>query len=131
MKSTKRVYDMTDRELRAYKRKLRRQREQRKRMLAMMATVLLVFGFVCSYHSFTARANDANTPVAYKYYTDVVVKSGESLWTISDRYVDYSQYKNKQAYIDEVCSINNLYDGSDIRSGQRIVVPYYSTEFVR
>ncbi|MBR1854489.1 MAG: LysM peptidoglycan-binding domain-containing protein [Lachnospiraceae bacterium] len=130
MKNTKRVYDMTDRELRAHKRKLRRQREQRKKMLSLVFAIALTVICVCFYHSFTAKAND-NAPVSYKYYTDVIVKSGESLWTISDRYIDYSQYKSKQAYIDEVCWINSLYDASDIRSGQRLVVPYYSTEFVK
>ena len=121
---------MTDRELRAYKRKLRRQREQRRKvMMAAIAALIVITGFI-SYRSITTKASE-NVPVAYKYYTDVIVKGGETLWNISDHYIDYTQYKSKQAYIEEVCCINSLYDASDIRAGQRLVVPYYSTEFVR
>ena len=130
MNNTKRIYDMTDRELRAYKRKIRRQREQRKKLISITAALLLMVICVCSYRGITSKASD-NAPVAYKYYTDTVVKGGETLWSIADRYIDYDQYKSKQAYIDEVCCINNLYDASEIRAGQRLVVPYYSTEFVR
>lgn len=132
--SGKTIYDMTDRELRAYRRKLRRQREQRKKLfsaaVSFAAVLLLVIVCVCSYHGITSKASD-NAPVSYKYYTDVIVKGGDSLWTIADRYIDYDQYRSKQAYIDEVCCINSLYDESEIRPGQRLIVPYYSTEFVK
>lgn len=67
----------------------------------------------------------------FKYYTSITVQNGETLWGIADDYIDYSQYKNKNAYISEVMSINQLDDASDIISGQKLTVPYYSSEFIK
>lgn len=126
----KSIYEMTDRELRAYKRSIRRQRERRKKVVSIIAAIVLVIVCVVSYHSLTTDAKSSDE-VSLKYYTGVIVKSGDSLWSISDEYIDYDQYKNKAAYIEEVCSINGLSDEADIRAGQRLVVPYYSSEFVK
>ena len=121
---------MTDREYRVYKRKLRRQREQRKRIASVLAAILLVVICLGSYRSFSTKAVD-NTPDNFKYYTSVIVKSGDTLWSISDKFIDYSEYRTKESYIKEVCSINHIEDESEIRIGQELVVPYYSTEFVK
>ena len=126
----KSIYEMTDRELRAYKRSIRRQRERRRKVMSVIAAIVLVIVCVVSYHSLITDAKSSDD-VSLKYYTSVIVKSGDTLWSISDEYIDYDQYKNKAAYIEEVCSINGLSDGADIRAGQRLVVPYYSSEFVK
>lgn len=131
MNEKKRIYDMTDRELRIYKRKKRRLQECRKRMVMLFATFCLVVTCIVSFHSLVSYANDRTEEVSFKYYTGIVVHSGDSLWNLADQYIDYSQYRNKTEYIEEVCSINSLSDPSDIRAGQRIVVPYYSSEFIK
>ncbi|MBR1770419.1 MAG: LysM peptidoglycan-binding domain-containing protein [Lachnospiraceae bacterium] len=127
---TKKITEMSDREYRAYKWKRRRQRAQRRRavLLAMMLCVV-VFGVV-GYCSTVARAGGEGE-ASYKYYTGVIVKSGDSLWSMSDSFIDDTHYRSKEAYVAEVCSINQLYDASDIRPGQRIIFPYYSGEFVQ
>ena len=125
------IREMSDRELRAYKRRLRRQRELRRRIALTVMTVCLIATCVISYHSLTSSANSGEDEVSLKYYTSVTVMSGESLWTIADEFIDYSHYKSKDRYIAEICSINNLQDASDIRAGQRLVVPYYSSDFVK
>ena len=131
MREQKNIYEMTDRELRAYKRKLRRQRERRAKIVSMLAALCLIIACVISYHSLTSSAKSSSDEVSLKYYTGVIVQNGDSLWSIADKYIDYQQYRDKAAYIEEVCSINNLSDESDIRAGQRLVVPYYSSEFVK
>ena len=131
MREQKNVSAMSDRELRAFKRKIRRQREQRKKIASVILTVCLITICVVSYHSLTSSANTGTEEFSFKYYTDVTIKYGESLWNIADEYIDYSHYDNKADYIKEVCSINNLEDASEICSGQTLVVPYYSTEFVK
>lgn len=131
MREQKKITEMNDRELRAYKRKLRRQREQRKKIASVILTFCLIAVFVVSYRSFTTSANSGSEDLSLKYYTGITVKSGETLWNIADDYVDYTQYDNKESYIKEICSINNLDDASDIRAGQRLVIPYYSSEFVK
>lgn len=129
MNKRKNIEEMTDREYRAYKRKVRRQKEQIRRIVTVMLTILFITVCVVSYHSLTTKAD--NTPNNFKYYTGIVVKSGDTLWTLADQYIDYTEYKNKAEYIEEVCSINRLEDESDIRAGQRIIFPYYSSEFVK
>ncbi|MDE6014583.1 MAG: LysM peptidoglycan-binding domain-containing protein [Acetatifactor sp.] len=131
MREQKNLYEMTDRELRAYKRELRRQRQQRRRIVSLLLAVCLIAICVISFHSLTLSAKNGTETLSLKYYTGVTVKSGESLWTLADQYIDYEQYSNKDAYIKEVCSINRLDDASAIRAGQRLIFPYYSDEFIR
>jgi LysM repeat protein len=86
---------------------------------------------VVSYHALITSANSGAEEIALKYYTGITVKSGDTLWNLADAYIDYTQYKDKEAYINEVCSINNLSETAEIRAGQRLIVPYYSEEFVK
>lgn len=131
MREQKNLYEMTDRELRAYKRQLRRQRRQRRRIASLLFAVCLIAICVVSYHSLPLNAQNNTETLPLKYYTGVTVESGESLWVLADRFIDYEQYHNKEEYIKEVCSINRLDDASEIRAGQRLIFPYYSDEFVR
>lgn len=131
MREQKRIYDMTDRELRAYKRMQRRKREFRRKVISVLATVCLIAACAVSYRALVSSANSGTEELTFKYYTGVTVQQSDTLWSIADRYIDYTQYKNKQEYIREVCSINNIDEESVILAGQRIVVPYYSPEFKR
>lgn len=131
MRERKSVRDMTDRELRAYKRDLRRRKERRRRIASFLATVCLITVCVLSCRSFISRAGENSGEISLKYYTGITVMAGDSLWSIADEYIDYEQYPSRESYIEEVCSINRLEDASGIRAGQRLIVPYYSTEFVK
>lgn len=129
MRTQQSIYEMSDRELRSYRRALRLRRERRRKALtlfgAVMATLCLILVCTISYGSIQTKANSG-----YKYFTSITVESGETLWDIADNYIDYDYYKNKNAYIAEVCSINHLEEDGSITAGQTIVVPYYSAEFV-
>ena len=131
MREQQNVSKMTDREYRAYKRVLRHRRILRKRVMTILATVCLVLIASISYHAINSSANTKDSLVEYKYYTNITVGYGESLWDISDDYIDYNHYKDKNAYIKEVCSINHLSDDADILAGQGLIVPYYSEVFVQ
>lgn len=130
MNTHKRVSEMNDREYRIYKRNMRRRRELRRRLALSVVTFCLILACAVSYHSIKSAATSGND-MNFKYYTSITVQNGENLWSIADNYIDYSQYKNKSAYISEVVSINQLDDASDITSGQRLTVPYYSSEFIK
>ncbi len=52
---------------------------------------------------------------------------GESLWDIANEHMT-EEYDSPKTYIKEVKSINSLTDVDKIYAGQRIVIPYYSTE---
>lgn len=124
------VQEMTDRELRAYKRRLRRQREIRRRCMMLLMTFCLVMVCAVSYHSIKSSANTGDD-LNFKYYTNITVGYGETLWEIADEYIDYDQYKDKNAYIEEVRSINHLDADATIKAGQYLVVPYFSSDFVK
>ena len=128
MRKQESIREMTDRELRAYKRKLRIRRERRRKMLSLVTAVCLALVCVIFCHSLTSRA-DGGGDASLKYYTGIIVKDGDSLWSIADQYIDYEQYSGREEYIEEVCSINRLKDASAIHVGQRLVVPYYSSEY--
>lgn len=130
MKTHKRVTEMSDREYRAYKRNIRRRRALKRKFALTAITLCLIMTCAISYHAIRSSATSGDD-MNFKYYTSITVQNGETLWGIADDYIDYSQYKNKNAYISEVMSINQLDDASDIISGQKLTVPYYSSEFIK
>ncbi len=115
----------SERELINYKRKLRRQREiKRKILLSVLAFVLILF-LAFTFSVIISNANEDTSDVSYKYFTSLEIEQGDSLWSIAQEYIDYSQYDGIQDYIDEVIAINHLKSDS-IRAGQCIIIPYFS-----
>lgn len=129
MRVQKSVYYMTDRELRIYKRQLRRRRQLQRRIVTMLATICVIAFCAVSYHGIRSLASSGEDQLKFKYYTQVTVAYGETLWDLSDDYIDYDEYKNKKEYIAEVQSINHLAEEDSIRAGQTLIVPYYSYDF--
>ena len=78
--------------------------------------------------SFLSSAKEKTGPVSYKYFSSVMVRSGDTLTSIALRYTD-DHYESLDAYIEEVRATNNLTDIDDIRSGDYLIVPYYSEQF--
>ena len=102
-----------------------------RRILTMIATVCVIIFCAVSYHGIRSLASSGEEQLKFKYYTQVTVAYGETLWDLSDDYIDYEEYKDKTEYIDEVQSINHLAGEDSIRAGQMLIVPYYSYEFVK
>lgn len=131
MRVQKSIYRMTDRELRLYKRQLRRKQQIRRRIFTMIATICMIVFCAVSYHGIRSLASSGDDQLKFKYYTQVTVAYGETLWDLSDDYIDYEEYKDKTEYIEEVQSINHLVEEDTIRAGQTLIVPYYSYDFVK
>ena len=106
---------------------LRRERLQKCMTLGLTLAAVLCMILICtiSYSSIRVQAN-----TGFKYYTSVTVESGETLWGIADRYIDYDHYEDKDTYIAEIKKINHLDTDSTLRAGQFLVVPYYSAEYI-
>ena len=117
---------VSEREYRNYKWKVRRQRELRNRILLFAFTICLVLVMAVSYYSITSYAESEIDNVSFKYYTDIEVEYGDSLWSIAQEYCD-SHYGSIFEYMNEVRSINHI-KGDIIKEGQLLVVPYYSGE---
>jgi len=60
----------------------------------------------------------------------VQVEAGDTLWSISEEYADELHYSSNKEYINEVKMMNKL-RSDEIVSGQYLIVPYYSYEFVK
>ncbi len=120
---------ISEREYRNYKWKVKRQREVRNHILIFAFTICLIIGMVISYHSFISRAETEAYAdnLSFKYYTEIEVEYGDSLWSIAGKYVD-GHYNTSLEYIKEVKSINHLHSDV-IKEGQKLIVPYYSNEF--
>lgn len=67
-----------------------------------------------------------NRPSIYKYYTSVRIQSGESLWSLSQKYGTQG-YDTSNEYIQEIREINDLQD-DNITYGEFLTIPYYSSE---
>lgn len=109
--------------------RLKRRRQLRYHIIMCITTILLIAGCSVSLFSFKAKAQSDTEDIAYKYYKSIIVKAGDSLWDYAEEYANNDFYDSYDSYIKEVIRINALSDDS-IQSGQYIIVPYYSYEFV-
>ena len=92
---------------------------------AMIALpVLIVTIFILG---FSNKAEAKEDKVYYKYYTSYEIKPGDTLCSIADNFME--GYDSKDEYIKELKLTNNIHNADNIRSGQIIHVPYYSTVF--
>ena len=78
--------------------------------------------------SFSTQASDLNHQPSYKYYKNIQIQKGDTLWSIANEYAD-EHYKSKNEYVQEVKRMNNL-TSDHIKSGYYLIIPYYSSEFV-
>ena len=103
--------------------KLRRKQIRRNRRISLCISILSV-SFLLVIFSCNFKAT-AEKPAIYKYYTEVRVDRGDTLWSIADRFMT-EEYTSRRAYVREIQLINNL--GCELQYGKRILVPYYSEE---
>lgn len=130
MKGYKNIWEMSDRELRSYRRFLRQRQERRHRILV---SVLGLLAALCIALMGTMLVNSVKTNASdgFKYYTSITVENGDTLWNLADQYIDYTHYKSRSSYISEVRHINHLDEKCSIEAGQLLILPYYSDKYVR
>lgn len=108
---------------------VRRQRQLRRNIFLCLFTFLLVISLSFLFFSFRTRAQSNEEEIMYKYYKSIMVNRGDSLWKYAEIYGDKQYYDAPEDYIKEVMSMNSLED-ENIISGQYLILPYYSSEFV-
>lgn len=98
----------------------------REHFTMIIIVVFVAAMFITAGSSFIVKANNQTKPVTYKYYTEVRVDHGDTLWEIASNYIS-KEYDSMEDYMEEVKSINSMFT-SELFYGQRIAVPYYSDE---
>ncbi len=91
------------------------------KVLILIVFVVIILG--SSIHIFATSSDNRNY---YKYYTSIEIQPGDTLWSIADRYTSPIN-KDKEEYISEICKLNNITEDK-IRSGESIIIAYYSQE---
>ncbi len=94
-------------------------------LLTLTAVCIAAF---CFFLSGRVAAKAASADSCYKYYTNIRIEQGDTLWDIAGKYMGES-YRSRSDYIREVQYINHL-SGEAIQCGQYITVPYYSAEYL-
>ena len=100
-------------------RALRKQREKRKMILLIVLTLVVIFVIGMGFGSMITRAKEPAAPAMYKYYANVEIQDGDTLW----------DYEDRMDYINEVMTINDMHDTCLIE-GRKIILPYYSDELL-
>lgn len=106
---------------------LKQQKTRRKMFFIFLLTLLMMFGIGVGFGTLLTRAEEPEKEPAYKYYTNIEIQSGDTLWEIADSYMDSAHYMSRTDYINEVMSINHMVTDRLI-AGQKMIVPYYSAE---
>ena len=108
------------------RKRIQKIRRMRRNLILSILTFLLVGGLALSVNVLRSAAQDKETDVTYKYFTSIVVEYGDTLYSLAQEYTDEYD-RNPSDYVKEVMHINHLEDET-IKSGQRLIIPYYSKE---
>lgn len=107
---------------------VRKQQKARRRMLIIFClTIIVMFGIGVGFGTLLTRAEEPTHEPAYKYYANIEIQRGDTLWSIADEYMDSVHYIDRKEYLDELMTLNHMSDDHLI-SGQKILVPYYSAD---
>lgn len=117
---------------RAQQRKYKRERIRRTKqifervLLTICIIALLAIGSsaILTKATTTEEAKD----VYYKYYTQIEIQAGDSLWDIAGEYMEHGPYESRKDYMNEVVELNQL-SSTTIIQGQHLVVPYYEATY--
>lgn len=99
-------------------------RKNRKRLIRKISIFLFIISVLLFGNGFVSAQNASERQNLCKYYKSIEVASGDTLWTIADKYVT-SEYESKAEYIEEVLEINQM-DSTDLYADQKLIVPYYA-----
>ena len=108
----------------------RKQYRRQKNLMILISSLCLALALAILFGSFLSEAEVKEPEVTYyKYYANVEIQPGDTIWELADDYMDEQHYESREAYIREVQELNSLADTDSIVSGQYLILPYYSTEY--
>ena len=90
--------------------------------IAVFAAIVIIF--IGGLRSEISASETGNVPRS-RFYTNVTVQRGDTLWSIAKAYTDGSNAETRQL-VDEIREINKIAFYEPIRSGDRLIIPYTS-----
>ncbi len=117
-------------EMRIRNNKRRRQRIFR-RQVTLLATAIAVlfFAVILFTTSIMSNAQSDEFVPSFKYYKTITVHADDTLWNLAKDAYPSEHYNSFNEYVSEICKINAITNASDLKSGESLILPYYSTEF--
>lgn len=113
---------------RAQQRKYKRERIRRTKQIIerILLTICIIALLAIGSNALLTKATttDEAKNVYYKYYTQIEIQDGDSLWDIAGEYMEHGPYESRVDYMNEVVELNQLSSTTIIRD-QHLVVPYY------
>lgn len=110
------------------KRDMRKKQVRKNTVILMLVLLIIILLCVFFTATFSSQASDMEHQHYYKYYKSIVIKKGDTLWSIAGEYMDTQHYQGISDYINEVKEMNAL-TNNQITAGNYLIVPYYSSEF--
>jgi hypothetical protein len=95
----------------------------RRGMTIGMTFVLILFLSVIGSHM-TAKATAREHTDAVKYFANIEVQPGDTLWSIAKEHMT-EEYSSIPAYVKDIASVNDMLPCTMIKSGEYIILPYY------
>lgn len=92
----------------------------------IIITVCIIVFTAITFLGFISRvnANDSRS-LKHKYFTNITVESGDSIWSIAKEYMDYDFYDDINDYMNEICKMNNL-SSDRLLPGDNLIITYYA-----
>lgn len=106
------------------RKKSKRSNAMQKRMLLLLGALFCFMLIVILSSSIQSDARGKQEQL-YKHFDLVEVEKGDTLWTIADRYMEYSPC-SKTEMIDDIRRLNHLDSADHIVKGTKLIIPYYS-----
>lgn len=116
--------------LRARRRRETVSRQKRTLVFTVFALILGIILAVSVLSTSTLATGTDQASDSYKYYKEVYVESGDTLWSIAQQNTNGSISEIQECIV-EICSINDLNRLETLKSGTYIIVPYYSGEYLQ
>ena len=106
---------------------VRKQQKARQKMFVIFfLTILVMFGIGVGFGTLLTRAEAPSSEHYHKYYANIEIQKGDTLWGIADDYMDSVHYVDRTEYLNEIMEINGMVN-SRLITGQKIIVPYFSS----
>lgn len=104
---------------------------QKRTLFIVSATLILGIFLALSMGRMSAHATGAvqSGNSSYRYYKEVRIENGDTLWSIAKAYTDGSISAITEC-MEDICSINHLGKYDTLKSGNYIIVPYYSSDYI-